>query len=482
MAVTPFPLHVHDLRVHATQAPTVTEEYDTNLAKYVAKFPESGTTDLHYALLIPVDGITGNLTVRLQWRTTDADTGDTARWQVEHVLVATGVSPTGSAGTATGVTDNNGGAGYLNEATITVSLTSPASKVLAFRISRLPADGGDTLTGDLLYITGDLSYVADVTTRKNFAWISPAALRLSGATLSYRSFASTPTIHPHTAVFRDAQSDYGTAILTLPSNYSGNLTAALAIVGKGDSGNSRWRLDMAKRSVGDNVDPSLTTGTAFTITHGNTDRVYVSSEQTAPITPAALDDLIIKVSRLGSDGADTNALSVDLLGVLLTWDTFTRSPGVIELAPCVWTPPASGGSTPTSEARTNFTEILQRFANGSEQACDVTLPVPTHFLNGGTLVVRWATTQASGNARFRVDYGSPAPGASSTDPALSAGTETQSACAGASKVNEVRLSVSGLAALDAGNLRLVRAGDDALDTVEGAVDVVRAWLEINLAA
>jgi hypothetical protein len=106
--------------------------------------------------------------------------------------------------------------------------------------------------------------------------------------------------------------------------------------------------------------------------------------------------------------------------------------------------------------------------------------LPTTYLSGGTVRVRWRSANASTNsAKFRVDAASVAVGAS-CDPTLTTGSTVTSASGGANVVNEFTYDISSLlAASKQVFIDLYRLGTAESPAHPGTVDILSVALEFN---
>ncbi len=470
MAITCVPIPVANGRVHTTNQPTVATVSDTNLAKYTALFNASAEQRLHFTWWLPANYFSGDLTVRLRWRANA--TSGACVWKIYYRFVAAAGGITASGSNASTTTTTAGTANLINETVVTLTTGIAASRFVPFCIARDAAAGGDTLAVDAELLEILLEYTSDGTTAKQYVWFpanSFAVTSGSGCTLAGRAVATTAAENsPYVMTFPDASTSTADARMNLPSNYLGNGKVTLVIFANSASTTALFE-DAATAAVGASADPSLTTGSTFNVTSPSTSAFSLDSTRALPVTPTASDELILRLRR---DNADTSTATCEIFGAMLEYDVSSASPAPIRLDPASGALPSGSAASFARVDGSNSSTWVAQYADGSDLIADYIGFLPSIYASGGTLRIRWRSSAASGNGRFRVDFASPATSAAS-DPALTSGTAADFSTAGTGLINEATFSISsGLAASDLLYVRVVREGSHGNDTLSASVDVL----------
>jgi len=482
-----FPVPVANLRQHSSAFPTVAVEEDSNQSKYTATYANAATQRLHGVLWIPPNYTgAGGVNFLWSWRSS-VNTGNVT-FEVKTVVIATaGTCANGGAETqtASAATAAPGTVGYSKNESFGLATGVDASDVMAFALSRLGSDAGDTCTGTATLLDLSPYHVIDATIKKRYAWACSQAINIptaSGATRSTTQWGAT--IFPECVALRDAQSDYCEVKFRVPSNYNGNLKTTLVESGLTATGAFVWRIDAAKIGLGTSIDPTFTQGTQFTSgAHAANTTLRIDLERDCPIAVSAGDTVIFRIYRLGSDGSDANTGSAAVWGLGLTYDIVFRAPAEVMLDPTSGVAPASGGCDLLQRTGTNVTDWVAAFSNGADETLDLTRMVPVPYSSGGTLHIEWDSPAASGDAKFRVDYAYVSNNSESANKVLTAGTAITSTTAGANLRNRVSVNVaSGGSQQLIGLFRLTRLGADAADTCEDVVNVTNLVWESTPAA
>lgn len=458
--------------------PLVGNVNDTNLSKWTAQFDPDTEQKLHFFMLMPPNYLSGSMNIRLRWRA-NATTGDCV-WKLYYSqFQPSGGTIPGGATTTTVTTTTDSIALDVNESVL--SFTPAAQYAIAFTISRDAGAGGDTLTvvSELLEVLWE--YTCDATITKQYIWIPANAFAIpsgSSATLSNLNLISSNNNYSYALSM--SQNSYADAKFTVPSNFS---SAMKWYVLSSQAGFQTYtfHLNMARIVVGGDSDPTLTAGGTSLSNSAISGYRSVRSDGngsapgTIPITPVAGDEILLRLVReasgSGSDG---------VLGVLLEYVSTQKNPGIIRLDPISAALPTSNPAVLAQVDDTNTSKLVAQYADGSDLIADFIGFLPSIYSSGGTLRVRWRSSASSGNGYFQVDHASPASGAAS-DPALTAGTPTAYATAGANKVNEFTVDISsGLAASDLLYVRVTRLASNSLDTLSASVDVLEVVFEANV--
>jgi hypothetical protein len=487
MATSAVPVPTSNGRTHTANAPTDATVNDTNHSKFIIKFNASTENRKHYTWVLPNNYFSGNVILRLKWRA-NATTGDCV-WKSEYFFYPTANSTVpagGGANTATTTTTTGGTANLVNETTITLSSGIAASRFLVFTIVRDAGAGGDTLAVDAELLEFFIEYTCDASITRHAVWIPANAWTNrsgSGASLVGFETGSSTSDHlvPYAYDFPDVAGCRVDYKFNLPSTYAGNLKYSVIDCPQSSGSQHTWIASFKNIAVGGATDPSLTADSAISATvSAGTFNFVPTTLRAVPITPAAGDEINIVLAR---DETDANNGIVSFMGMWLEYDISLASPAPIRMDPSTGVAPGSSAATLLQANDTNHSKWVVEYADGSTQQYDFEGGLPGIYGSGGTLRVTWRTP-ASGtpNARFNAQVYSPATG-SASDGTLVATASVNVASAGANLRNEFTLDVSSaLAALDLLNLRLVREGGHASDTVSDKVQVLEVVLEVNVVA
>ena len=481
MATTAVVIPIANGRVHSTQSPTVAQAYDTNQTKWTATFSASAEQRLHFSWHVPGNYLSGNLTVKLRWRTT-ATSGDVV-WKAYYIFKQDGGTSAAS-NTTTGTTTASGSAGVIYETSLTLSTGIGANRLLLFTIGRDAAAGGDTCanTAELLDII--MEYTSDPTITKAYFWVpvnagaipsaSSSTVTLGGVATSTHFSSTGDELQPYVLTMVDSPSATADFKVSLPANYNGSPTISLWMNPKSTS-QSSIVFSAASGAVGSARDPSLTSGGGTHSVTGSASTTNLDLQRSfTTVTPSASDELVLRMKR---DNTDASAVPIEVIGFQFEFNVNASYPVTVRMDPGAAVVPASNPASLTQSNDTNASRWVMRHADGSTTSGDYLAAIYSTYTSGGTLRVRWSSSASSGNGRFRVDYGSPAT-SSSADPALTSGTAFDTATSGANLINEWTFDVSsGLVAGDNLNVRIVREGGHANDTLGASVDILEVVLE-----
>ncbi len=481
-----FPLSIVNGRPHSSSTPIIDTINDSNLSKYVVRFQDGVTNNLHFVLPVTSNYLSGTATLRVRWKASAAS--GSVRWQVAYSSYSNtntaNLSPTDVFATSA-----TAGADLINEATF--SLTVGASRINLITLTRLGADGSDTLSGNVDLLQMELEYAIDPTVARVFMWVPANAMTIpasSGATLGTETDLGTH--FPWVLTMRNSQNDYADFDFIVPSNFYNNLKFSILDHFPGiGTGAVVWRIDTATTTVGNTVDPSFTTGTA---TAGNSNFGSIAgvlgylTAVNAPSTIAANQRVTARVTREGSHGSDTSSVTNhSLLGVVVQYDALLRSPGLVNFDPGSGsTPTVSGASIVKIDGTSGASYWVGQYAAGSNTCIDYINMMPYIYSAGGTLKVKWTSNAPSGTAVFRVDYGTPTVG-DSMDPVLAASASALlSTTAGSGIINEFTTSIaSGMVAGDEIYLRIWRLGAHGSETMTShSLNIIDISLESTVAA
>lgn len=485
MARTDFPIAIANAQIPTTTPATLATVQDTNLVKYVLQFPTGATKSSDFCCMIPDNVLASAPTVRIQWRS--SGTSGNCAWNIASAKLADTNSTTFTNASVTGVTAANGSSEWLTETAFALgNPTAATAAILSFSLYRVTAS--DTLAATAEIESIIVEYTTDPTITQEYVWVPAQALVIpsgSGATRAHATKLSTTNSNvdtfPANIVFRDANSDYVDLRLMIPpgAKFNGSCQMRLYMINL-TTGNTVWRIDAAVAAVGGASDPALVVGTPFTQTGAGGAKVNITALQSLSVVPVAGSELLIRVTRLGSDGSDTEAASVNLVGAHVQYAAALRNPGRIAMDPCSGAEITSGAMVLTQVDDTNSSKFVAQAADGVDTSTDYIARISGQYASGGTLRVRWRTSAATGNGYFQCDTASPVATAAS-DPALTTGSPFTSASGGASVINEFTADLStGLAASDNFYLRLRRLGSNVLDTLSASVDILDVILETNV--
>jgi hypothetical protein len=341
----------------------------------------------------------------------------------------------------------------------------------------LNSTNGGTLaqTVDVLDIAYE--YTCDATIKKGYLWVPANALTMptsgSGASLSGVQVATT--CKPYCMELRSAHDDYVDFRLKLPGNYLSNLTVT-TIWEVAATGVYVFRQDAAVSSLGASSDPALSTGSNVTTASLTGGTIQFDTNRSIAGSPAAGDSVQFRFTNLGTNGSYT-AGNMNLLGLFFTWDTSDKNPGVLMMDTLS---AAQASTTLTTVNDSNSSKVVDQFPTAVDTHTPFEVVLPSTYLSGGTVRVRWRSANASTNsAKFRVDAASVAVGAS-CDPTLTTGSTVTSASGGANVVNEFTYDISSLlAASKQVFIDLYRLGTAESPAHPGTVDILSVALEFN---
>lgn len=478
MPITVFPATVANGRTNAFPCELAIAT-DANISRNVARFDATTEERLHFAFPIPANYLSGNVTLRARWRA-NATSGDVV-WNASYYFLSnnntTLVDWDSSATTSTSAT-----AFDINESTFTLSQGVGTNKLLSINFSRHGANVSDTLSVDAELTEVSIEYTSDATITKGYQWIPAGAFCVpngSGATV-VSNLSMGSAINPALVAFTDAANQFVDARFTLPSSYNGNLKVTTWLRGGTDTNKTLgFTIGMGAASLGSTLDPTLTTSSTYTVTTNtnNQNYSYVDLQRDAPISPTAGQECVIRITR---DNADTAIATWHFAGVLIEYDVNNRNPAFVRFDPAAASLPTTNPASIIKVNDTNSSKYIGQYADGATQIIDFSGYLPATYAAGGNLKLRWRTPASSGNAYFRVDWGSPANGTAS-DPTLTQGTPFASETGGAGVINEVSMNISaGLVAGDTVLIRVVRLADDPLDTLSNTVDLLDVVLETSI--
>jgi hypothetical protein len=475
MATGAWQIPAGNIRSDTTNTITITDSADTNVGKWVAQYPNA-TSQGHFCVYFPANYLSGNVTMTAYMRSRSGSSSQakqftiTYAWQTGSANLAVSTTALTHQDFTFVATDQIGTVAH------TVSTGVAASRLFAVRYES--NNTGTLGTAELLWI--DFEYTIDPSIKKGYRWIPANRFDIpvaSGATLIGTATDFT-TIRPWSLAFRDANSDYVDCRFLLPSSYQSGLAVTLCTAVPSDGGSHAvvWREDMASNAAGAASDPSLTTGSSFTLSTNSINTVFnFDTDRAAPITPTAGDEVQLRITRLGSDGSDTYTGTAHLYGAMVSWNATDRNPAMISLNPL-----SGSQSALVLDTDSNTTKTVQSFVASADNHADYSGNLPTIYASGGTVRVRWRSSNSdtSHTVRFRIDTASPASGAGS-DPSLTTGSNTDKLSGGANVDNEFTVDVSsGLVASDIVFIRINRIGTG--DSFPGTVEILSATLEFNI--
>lgn len=479
MATTTFPATAANASVNPAATPAEqTIRSDTNISKNVVRFADAAAKTAHFMFCVPANYLSGNPNTRLRWLT--PATSKDCYWDVTYFFNATNSAVVN--GVVVQVTPTSDATGLdINDTDFAMSSSPAASRLVPMQVRRLGNQAADTLSDNADLLDVIFSYTSDPTITKGYIWIPAGAFAIpaaSGAThVNNVACTATTVAYPKLIQLNDAANNYADARFALPENFQGNLLLTAWFKVGADTNAFGFTEGMGAAAVGEDEDPALTTGGTITIATGTTLRFYSDPQRAAPIAPSAGEECLLRITR---DSADTNTGVVYLCGVLVEFDVWNRNPACLEFDVGAGSLPATDPASILKVDGTNGSRNVAQFANGATQTVDFAGTLPSTYLGGGTLRLRWSSPAASGNCYWRVDVGSPASGTAS-DPALTAGTPFTSACGGADVINECTVNISAdLVAGDEVLVRVVRLGDDGTDTCEDVVTLHRCRLETTI--
>lgn len=475
MASAAFQIPAANIRGDTTNPVTIADVADTNVGKWVAQYPNA-TSKGHFCVWFPANYLSGNPSCKVRMRSTSGSAAQTKQFPAVYGFKQSGDGLTTSGTSLTHQDMTFNAANQIEEITFSLATGVAASRLLVFRLDS--NNTGTLATAEVLDL--NFEYVIDPSIRKGYLWIPANAFVIpnaSGATLTSRDIESGSGIVPWVIAYRDAVSDYADVRVLLPASFRTNLTCRQIWATGASTGNLQLETDMGSAAVGASADPTLTTGTAYTLTTGSNNTIYFDSDHAAPISPNAGDEVQIRITRLGNDGSDTSTVTCHLIGIVLTWDTVDKNPVCISMSPLSG---AQTGGNLSLDTDSNSSKIVQSYPTGTDNHADFAGQLPSLYGSGGTLRVRWRSSNSDTThaVRWRVDVCSPASG-SSSDPSLTTGSNQDILSSGAGLINEFTTSLSsGFVASDNVFVRINRIGTG--DSFPGTAEILSCNLEFNL--
>lgn len=280
----------------------------------------------------------------------------------------------------------------------------------------------------------------------------------------------------------------------LSDDYSGSMTAKVFWKANATSGNCYWQFSASGVGAGESVWPSLTAGTAFTDTTGGTaNTLNITAAQTVPGTFAAGDYVTFRVERREDVGAtDTLAADVELLAVVITYETTTEGPssGKLISQGHISLPVNCGvyrAINPSARLKidrstdTNVEKFVVEFPDGVTSTWDMCFPIPGDY-DGGTITayVNLRTPATTNATRWSVDWVPIGEGEAVDAAPLKFPVTVTSP----STANEVSVYISPIIAVTAGDLLMFsvqRIGADAADTNTSVAQLLHVYVQYRTA-
>lgn len=483
MALTEIPIPIRNFRIDTTNPAVIADVDDTNGSKSVIQYADAASKDAHALAVVLPDYLSGTGDVTIRWRINDTSTG-TCRWSLLYFAIADNNDMSPGTTTVTVETAADGTAMNLNTTTFTGLTITAASKVMRLLLRREGGHVNDTLTGLTVEVVDVVfSYTCDATFAKGYQFIPAQAFAIPGSSGATRGGVVLDAIVPQSFVLRESQDDAVQTRFTIPSNFGGNLTVTVLQTNAAGSNAIMWRIDAGLVAAGGSTDPSLTAGTAFSVTQNvSANTLQIDQSHALPVTAASGREVVLQIVRVGTDGGDSNTGNANLFGVWIQYDVVGRNPGIITLDPTCGSIFSTSTASDIQRSDTNSDKFVRRFPDSVISTGDYARFIPSVYASGGILRIAWDSPAASGNGVWKIQWASPASGASS-DPAWNAGTEVVAATSGANKRNQFIVGISGLAASDTMLVRISRLADDSggsPDTLGDVADLLEVIFEANV--
>ena len=446
----------------ASNPATAQVTHGTNFSIWENSFADAASTYANLHLMIPINHTAGsNYVGNTFWRSS-ATSGDVV-WATYTDLNqnTTTVSPgQGSEiNTVSASTDN------LDAGTATNSVaTTTADRLAWLGQFRQGAAAGDTMTASARSVGTTYTVAWDNSVNGVELLVPAHAMALGGSSgATYTSvYATTRTCRSVTV----GEGDYAEFAFTLPSNYTGNLAFSLW-VNPLDTGTTTWTWDTCYVALGETWDGTYTTGSEFTITGGSATTFYEDKQRAANSGAAAGDTVKVRLTRTSTGTSTAEAL---ILTAGVTYNVGSNK-SCIRFSPQSFVQPSSSPASPSMIDGSNSSFFGIVFSNGSTTQADMCIPVPTKYLAGATMRVRWFSP-STGSLQMKALYSNVADDGS-LDPTLTDPGTTTKASSGAGKLNESTFTV----AMTAGNVFLLRLQRQSGDSIADDVTVVDCFIE-----
>lgn len=141
---------------------------------------------------------------------------------------------------------------------------------------------------------------------------------------------------------------------------------------------------------------------------------------------------------------------------------------------------ASGGAAPTNGQQ--LRRRIRTYDGATDQGLFFTVLLPSNYVSGGALTIRWSSNATSGNVVWKTAYALSTPGTTDFDAVVfgtvsTASAQATSGTAGVETSKTIDLGVSGAVAGQVLYIYLGRDADSATDTMSAnTAELCEPWL------